>query len=550
MSTLADPTVFEPQWDDPDDASSPWFQDVMHNPAPITPLNATLFQPAFVAGTRLAFERLSMPVRGIRSTVHHGYVYLGAVSEPETPESLDARMAEMQRLTMVLGPTVLADWRTKYEPRVLAIAEEVLGFDFAGASLRDVAVHLTQTPDWFTEVWDIHFMVNVPPMNAVFGLEEFLGGVLGPEVLPEVRQLLQGFDNKSVEMGHSLWTLSRWIRGIDGLADAVAAAGAQGAAVDLGGHAAHDEFATRWQAFLDTYGWRSDVFMEIGHSSWREDASTPLNQLQRFLAMEDIDDPYVAHARQAADREALEAAVEARLPADLHGIYRALLGSAQQYIPIAEDHNFTIDQKFTMVVRDAFLHLGRKLASVAALAEAEDVFYLEWREVEGLAAGTEPAGLGVAVAERRTRRVMQRAMDAPPLLGAPPPADAPLDPMAAKFFGLGVIQGDDPTIITGHGVSAGTVEGTARVVNSLDDAHRLEPDEILVCPMTMPAWTPLFAIAAAVVCDSGGPLSHCAIVAREYMIPCVAGTVVGTRAIRDGARIHVNGTTGTVRMLD
>jgi len=89
-----------------------------------------------------------------------------------------------------------------------------------------------------------------------------------------------------------------------------------------------------------------------------------------------------------------------------------------------------------------------------------------------------------------------------------------------------------------------------RVVRTLDEADRLEPGEVLVCPMTMPAWTPLFGVAAAVVCDSGGPLSHCAIVARESMIPCVAGTVVETTVIPDGARIRVDGTTGPVHLLD
>lgn len=66
----------------------------------------------------------------------------------------------------------------------------------------------------------------------------------------------------------------------------------------------------------------------------------------------------------------------------------------------------------------------------------------------------------------------------------------------------------------------------------------------------MPAWTPLFAQVSAVVADSGGVLSHCAIVAREYGLPCVAGTVNGTSVIPDGARIHVNGSTGLVQVLD
>ena len=130
------------------------------------------------------------------------------------------------------------------------------------------------------------------------------------------------------------------------------------------------------------------------------------------------------------------------------------------------------------------------------------------------------------------------------------PADMPPDPVAAKFFGVGIMPSDNPKVITGHPVSAGSATGIARIVRSLDRAHKLTPGDILVCQMTMPAWTPLFAQVGAVVADSGGVLSHCAIVAREYGVPCVAGTVNGTSAIPDGARIHVDGTSGVVRVLD
>ena len=103
--------------------------------------------------------------------------------------------------------------------------------------------------------------------------------------------------------------------------------------------------------------------------------------------------------------------------------------------------------------------------------------------------------------------------------------------------------------MTGHPCSSGVVTGVAKVVLTLDEAGKVDPGDILVCRMTMPAWTPLFGVVGAVVADSGGPLSHCAIVAREYMIPCVAGTVNGTSVLRDGMKIRVDGGTGIVTVL-
>ena len=85
-------------------------------------------------------------------------------------------------------------------------------------------------------------------------------------------------------------------------------------------------------------------------------------------------------------------------------------------------------------------------------------------------------------------------------------------------------------------------------IRELADADRLEPGDILVCGMTAPPWTPLFAIAAGVVTDTGGVLSHSAICAREYSIPCVVGTMVGTSVIRDGSFITIDGERGLVRL--
>jgi pyruvate,water dikinase len=86
------------------------------------------------------------------------------------------------------------------------------------------------------------------------------------------------------------------------------------------------------------------------------------------------------------------------------------------------------------------------------------------------------------------------------------------------------------------------------VIPSLDDADRLKSGEILVCPATMPPWTPLFALASGIVTDQGGVLSHTAIVAREYRIPAVVGTKLATSLIKDGQTITVDGTEGTVRL--
>jgi pyruvate,water dikinase len=104
--------------------------------------------------------------------------------------------------------------------------------------------------------------------------------------------------------------------------------------------------------------------------------------------------------------------------------------------------------------------------------------------------------------------------------------------------------------LEGVGASPGKVTGTATVLHGPEDFDRMERDAILVAKVTTPAWTPLFAMASGIVTDIGGPLSHGSIVAREYGIPAVLGTVSATKVIQSGQRISVDGDTGQVVVLD
>ena len=101
-------------------------------------------------------------------------------------------------------------------------------------------------------------------------------------------------------------------------------------------------------------------------------------------------------------------------------------------------------------------------------------------------------------------------------------------------------------VIKGAGASSGRVTAPARVLAGPQDFGRMEPGDVLVARITTPAWTPLFAMASAIVTDVGGPLSHSSIVAREYGIPAVLGTGVATQRLATGQQVTVDGDAGTV----
>ena len=228
-------------------------------------------------------------------------------------------------------------------------------------------------------------------------------------------------------------------------------------------------------------------------------------------------------------------------------MFRQVLAGAQTYLPIQEDHNFWIDQVGLSVQRVPALEAGRRLAAEGRLEDANDVFQLEYAELQD-ALRDGKGDLKELVARRKRERARFYEVTPPPALGTAPPPEMSEDPMLTKFFGAPPPEHPDPRVINGNAASQGKITGTARVIMSLGDAGRLRRGEILVCPATMPPWTPLFALASAVVTDHGGVLSHTAIVAREYRIPAVVGTKVGTAIIQDGRTITVDGTNGTVKL--
>ena len=118
-----------------------------------------------------------------------------------------------------------------------------------------------------------------------------------------------------------------------------------------------------------------------------------------------------------------------------------------------------------------------------------------------------------------------------------------------KFFGAPPQPSDEPGVLRGNPGSPGVVRGRARVLRSLPEAAGLRPGEVLVAETPAPPWTPLFATAAAIVTDTGGILSHSAVVAREYRIPAVVGVGAATATIRSGQMVEVDGDGGTVRVL-
>jgi phosphohistidine swiveling domain-containing protein len=367
-------------------------------------------------------------------------------------------------------------------------------------------------------------------------------------------RLLQGFDNKSLETDRALWRLSRTARALPWVREALTWCADHEVMAALEQHDDGRAFLTELHAFLEEYGRRAEKFTMIGVPSWIEDPSPVIRNLKDYIAQPDRD-PLAEMARLAEARARLLAEVNERLhgyPQPVIGQFGFLLKAAQEATVLQEDHNFWIDQRAMYEVRRVALEFGRRLAAAGVIAEASDVVYLDIEELRATAAGLPLIDRRAQIGMRKTEMERFRTITPPHALGTLPPGappDNPVNRAITRFFGGPPQPASEPGVLRGNAGSPGKVRGVAKVVRSLAEAGKLERDDILVAETTAPPWTPLFATAAAVITDTGGILSHCAVVAREYGIPAVVGIGMATTAIRDGQVIEVDGDAGLVRII-
>ena len=335
------------------------------------------------------------------------------------------------------------------------------------------------------------------------------------------------------------------------IADATALAAEAGLAAELnqllGGYPDMEEFCTAralwevaqgrrsFEAFLAEHGFRGSQEGEASSRSWRE-APEPARALARSLAAEGPeDDPLRREERAAREREALEARLLEALPPDARARAGEVLARAATFVPLREAGKAAL-----IVLLDALRAcargIGRELAANGALASAEDVFQLTRAELLEL-----PPDARELVAARRLLRAHYESFELPDAWQGMPEKLALAVAVEAAAAGC---------VLRGIGVGAGSHEGIARVV--LDPATwdgDFDAGDVLVAPATDPSWAPLFLVAGAVVIDAGTAFSHAALVAREMGIPGVVSTQDGSRRLRSGQRLRVDGGAGTVTVL-
>ena len=298
-------------------------------------------------------------------------------------------------------------------------------------------------------------------------------------------------------------------------------------------------------AFLAKYGMRGLAEIDFGRPRWRENPVQVMQMLQSYLRITDpAQAPAAVFARgEAAAQQVIDdlaatvrqqpnGALKAKLVYALAKRMRALAG-------LRVSPKFFIINLFG-IVRAGLLQSGQELVAQGVIEHPDDLMFLHVKELQALAAGY-AIDWKALVAERRALYVREKRRNQIPRVL--------LSDGRAFYEGMRSTNGDRDGVITGSPVSPGVVEGTVHIVFDPHDAQ-LAPGEILVCPGTDPAWTPLFLAAGGLVMEVGGLMTHGSVVAREYGIPAVVGVHEATSRLKSGQRIRVDGSSGEIVLVN
>lgn len=368
----------------------------------------------------------------------------------------------------------------------------------------------------------------------MFELQALLAHPFGAEGALVAQELAQGGANDTIASDQELWEMAQLARATP---ERYAVVSAGRAGLDLLAKLpADDAFRRRFDSYVENHRYRAESWdcfsLTVG-----EDPGGVLALIRR--AMESRS-PAAATSASLAHRDAAVARATAALAGNTEGVARvkAIAEELEGYVAMREGRaRWQLTAAGSL--RHAVLAKGALLVEKGAIDTPEDVFLLLPDEVDGMTSGA-AASCRDQVAERRSRSDFWKTKRPPGVIGA-----EPVGPLVMPL----PVTSTGP-VLKGIPASRGTVTARVRVLRTLEEADSFQPGEVLVCAMTSPPWTPLFAIAAGVVTDSGAPLSHPAIAAREYGIPCVVGAKDASRKLRTGEIVRVDGAAGTVTRVE
>lgn len=549
------------EWDDKRDLQkvTSWALDPTHSWPRLMPMEAWFWMKYMNNGFNYATEQLCQPnYKSMLRRVRKGADYMAM---PRVPDENEIKQREAIFIERVLSYSAnFPEWWEKSKEELMEQYGRLKAFDLESATnmeLLDYFYDLCITAD---RMWKIHFFGLNTAANAWILLENLFKQLWGlTDASSEFQDLMSGYDNKMLQVDKRLWQFSR-LAVVKGIADVIVNTEPKELLPNLEQSEAGKEWLNSFKEFLNEDGWRvihGHVFHE---PTWIEEPTEAIQRVKSFIQQGDVEFALEnKRAKLVKKREETKASLLAKVPEERKDEFSKLLLAAQLAGPFQEEHAYYCENYCHSIIRRGLLGIGRRLVKAGTIGQSEDIFMLNYPEVEMVLSGPEAHDVRYIVDRRSKEWEEWHKIDAPPVLtsrnsvqeawekdlaalrqpimekivSAPPPAMKP--ELKADLYGVPA--------------SSGIVEGTARVVMTAEQLADVRAGDILVAPYTVSSWTPIFALVSGAVTDGGGPLSHTAIISREYNMPAVVNTSEGTKKIKTGQKIRVDGNEGVVYIL-
>jgi rifampicin phosphotransferase len=545
LGSEAFPVTFDEDWE----REESWERDDMHAPFALTPLAQDMFLRVTGAAFTPWYEMFGAPQR-LLPKAFNGYAYFAF--QPNVP---DEREAEQDAWWIQLNrdriPLTRSLWDDEFLPELRSMFDWMAQLPIEDLPPEEAAAAWEEAWRKGERAWVLHFIAIMGPYQVLEDLVAAYAAAMGPGRDAEALGLVGGghHELEDVEEGIEALAALAAAAGAGELARAIEAAAAEGEVTDdldveafralPGGEA----FVDALRQFLEQHGHLGQNHDDLRLASWAE---APRLFLGRIAPRLRSPAPPARERESALLRRAgeLEAEVRAALAdkAEELAAFETTLRYARDIGWLTEGHNYWIDRLSQARLRTLALRVGGRLVREGRFTEPDDVFFLHREEVAAALRDGNPRQ--ELVARRREEHARNEARTAPYYVGK-----IPDKPPSGDLFDGPRITTKEADFLKGTGASAGVVQGPARVTLSQDDFGRIKPGDIIVCPSSNPSWVPIFTIAGGLVTNTGGVLSHAAVVAREFGLPAVVGTGDATTKIADGRQVEIDGTAGTVKLL-
>ncbi len=562
-----------------------WFNDALHYPEPMYPFDIIWDEAWFLAlsqnNTRVF---IVPPALGVDHRIVNGNIYITPVPVAD-PSTIPARV----ELFMKRAGYYYQNWdrlHDNWEKKMREVIERVAAIEISDLpEMEEESVvmeglgissgyKLLKKYDDLIDLgilaWQYHFEFLNLGYAAYVVFLDFCQKAFPDIPIQRVTQMVSGVDVIMYQPDEELKKLAKLAMEL-GLADAILGGGMidqlwpKLEATEAGKKwtAAFDKAKDPWFYISTGTGWYHH------DSCWLDDLNIPLDSIRIYIGTlkkgGTIERP-LADVREERDKITTEYRKLLKTDED-RATFDQLLGTSKTVFPYVENHLFYVEHWFHSIFWKQMRKISSILVNHGFIQDVEDIWYLSrseikdalWDLVTGWATGTKARGplyWPKEIAWRKGVMDKFRQWTAPPALGIAP--ESITEPFTIVLWGVTSESmtnwakakevGDLSTLteLKGFPGSPGQVEGPARVCRSVTEINQLQEGEILVAPTTSPSWAPAFQKIKACVTDVGGVMCHAAIVCREYGVPAIVGTGLGTQAIKTGDYIKVDGSTGVI----